>query len=473
MRLFVRVALLVLAFTSAATALDGRRLQVVEGRLVDRHRREVTLRGVNARAAGIFDVTFDDGRLPLQPIPGFDAGDCAQMQALGFNLLRLPINWSALEPTPGAYSQTYLQRIDDIVTACDARGVLTLLDFHQDAFSKEIGQDGAPRWVLDLLLGVGNYPYVGGPLTDLGARRFAPSTQAAFQAFFENASDIQGRFGDAAIVLAERFRHHPGVIGYEIMNEPLAVLTPNGGALLDALHQRITAAIRTVDRRHLVVFEPDTIRNITNSAPRPAAPFPDRRAIYAPHIYTGVFDGQTYTGNAALLAPSMENAAAEAAAWGSPLLIGEYGIDPNHPHANEWITAQLDLQDRLRAHSTFWVWEETSEGMWGLFDGESGTPGSERLSRTTALSRVYARLVPGQVLEHTFDATANTLRLRYLARGRSNLEVFVPSRRYPSGFTVRCDGVPLAVTQDPVTGTISFPCGARRAEHTVTIDPLP
>src|SRR4029077_9218816 len=162
------------------------------------------------------------------------------------------------------------------------------------------------------------------------------------------------------------------------------------------------------DRRHLVVFEPNALRNFRNRAPLPSTPFPDRRALYAPHIYTGVFDGTDFsTGDPALLAPSMEAAAAEAAAWGTPLLIGEYGIDPGHPHANDWITAELDLQDRLRAHSTFWLWEEISSGHWGLFDGESSEPGGERIARTTALSRVYARAVPGRVLEHTFDPAQN------------------------------------------------------------------
>ena len=87
-------ALLVLTLAAPATALDGRRLRVADGKLVDGHGREITLRGVNARVAGIFDVTFDDGRLPLEPIPTFDAGDADRMRDLGFDLLRLAINWS-------------------------------------------------------------------------------------------------------------------------------------------------------------------------------------------------------------------------------------------------------------------------------------------------------------------------------------------------------------------------------------------
>jgi hypothetical protein len=84
---------LLLLAASPVRALDGGALRVSGGRLLDRRGREVTLRGVNARVRGIFDVTFDDGRLPLEPIPVFDAGDAARMQALGFDLLRLPISW--------------------------------------------------------------------------------------------------------------------------------------------------------------------------------------------------------------------------------------------------------------------------------------------------------------------------------------------------------------------------------------------
>ena len=465
------LALLILcASTAAHAALDGRRLHFADGRLRDQRGREVTLRGVNARAQGIFDDTFDDGRLPLEPIPVFDAGDAERMQSLGFNLLRLPISWSALEPTPGAYDRSYLDRIAAVVDACTRRGILVIIDFHQDAFSKEIGQDGAPRWVLDLLLGPGNYPYLGGPLDDLTARRFAPSTVAAFHDFFADQDGIQERFAAAAVAVAKRFRRARGVLGYELMNEPFVLAAGGTQVQLDAFHVRVATAIRRVDRRHLIVFEPDTIRNLTNQAPLPAAPFPVPGALYAPHIYTGVFDGLDFSsGNPALLAPSMERAANEAAAWGTPLLVGEYGIDPTSPVANRWITAELDLQDRLRAHSTFWLWKEISGGYWGLYDAN----GVERTSRTRALSRAYARAVPGTVTEHTFDDTASTLRLRYQARGRAPLELFVPAGRFPDGVVLRCDGRSISVTPDPGVGTVRLHCGRGTGEHLVELEPAP
>ena len=41
--------------------------------------------------------------------------DFAQMRALGFNVVRLVLNWSQLEPTAGTYSTTYLDRVAQVV----------------------------------------------------------------------------------------------------------------------------------------------------------------------------------------------------------------------------------------------------------------------------------------------------------------------------------------------------------------------
>jgi hypothetical protein len=58
---------------------------------------------------------------------------------------------------------------------------------------------------------------------------------------------------------------------------------------------------------------------------------------------------------------------------------------------NAWISAELDLQDRLRAHSTFWLWEEISSGHWGLFAGESYEPARARRADDGALAGLRPR----------------------------------------------------------------------------------
>ena len=72
---------------------DGTHLRDDRGRIA-------LLHGVNARIEGVFDVTFDDGRVPVEEVPPLTAEDCRRMRALGFDHLRLPINWSGIEPDP-------------------------------------------------------------------------------------------------------------------------------------------------------------------------------------------------------------------------------------------------------------------------------------------------------------------------------------------------------------------------------------
>src|SRR5688572_5756558 len=191
---------------------DGRHFRDAEGRAV-------ILRGINARVAGVFDVTFSDGREAVEEIPPFEAADAARMAELGFNLLRLPINWSAVEPVRGQYDKTYLDKIARVVDLCRAHGVLVLIDVHQDAWSKEIGEDGAPLWAIvpppEKLL--------SGPLHDLGERRLSAQVTKAFISFFtQDANQMQDAFAAMLAEVARRFTGDQAVLGYEIFNEPQA-----------------------------------------------------------------------------------------------------------------------------------------------------------------------------------------------------------------------------------------------------------
>lgn len=116
-------------------ASDGVHLRDADGRVA-------LLRGINARVDGVFDVTLDGGRIPLESIPVLTQADCHRMRQLGFDLLRLPIQWSGIEPASGSYDDAYLARVDAAIACADAAGMLVVVDLHQDAYSKEIGEDG-------------------------------------------------------------------------------------------------------------------------------------------------------------------------------------------------------------------------------------------------------------------------------------------------------------------------------------------
>ncbi|MCU0672586.1 MAG: glycoside hydrolase family 5 protein [Myxococcota bacterium] len=344
---------------------------------VDADGRVVILRGVNARIDGVFDVDLGPGRVPLQPIPSFDASDATAMRAFGFNVLRLPMQWSGVEPndtTPPTYVDDYLDRVEAVLDACRDAGIFVLVDLHQDAYSKWIGEDGAPLWAIvpepDMIL--------EGPLTDLAERRTSGQVLRAFETFFGDSAvgeRLRARYAAMAAHVATRFSDHPAVIGYDVFNEPVA-----DDDQTRRLNVSVAEAIRAVTRQ-LVFFEPPALqRNLADASGTPGAPFPVEGAVYAPHVYTLAFigtDEQRESFTIATLRRGNRTAADEARRWGTPLFIGEFGYDPAGIRAADYYRMQLDLQDEVGASSAVWLWKEDSQGSWGFHDfegeGEDGT----------------------------------------------------------------------------------------------------
>jgi endoglycosylceramidase len=429
---------------------DGEHLRDAEGRVA-------LLRGVNARVEGVFDVTFDDGRTPLEPIPPLTAADCTRMRELGFDLLRLPINWSGVEPTRGTYSEAYLEKVDAAIECAANAGVLVLVDLHQDAYSKEIGEDGAPLWAIQ----PPPTELLQGPLNDLGARRLSSQVQAAFATFFDpdDASGLQAAFADMFEHVAKRWANHPGVLGFELFNEP-----DTGSIEVDAFHERVGEVVRAAAPDKLVFFEPPALRNIVDFVPKAKEPFPITGGVYSPHIYTFVFyPDQTKFQNATPeeLEVSMRNARDEAAAWRTPLLIGEFGVGPNDEPAHVlWMQTQGQLHDRYFASNAFWVWKERSQASWGVYDYEPTTDTwTERPLVVGWVSRVHVARIAGTPRSVESSPAGDTLRVEIEPGSATSAPhlVYIPER-FAATARATCDGVEVTAQRDPSNGLIAVSC---------------
>ncbi len=171
--------------------------------------------------------------------------DFAQMRAAGFDLVRLTINWSELEPTAGTYSTTFLDRIAQVVGWARQQGIRVILDMHQDGYSRFLtspadasvpqqapppgctpadGQDGAPAWAVF----TDGKPSCGAD----GQSQLNLAGAEAFLNFWDNrtvpgpqgeapGTGLQDHYIGALEALARRFAGNPAVLGYEVMNEPL------------------------------------------------------------------------------------------------------------------------------------------------------------------------------------------------------------------------------------------------------------
>jgi endoglycosylceramidase len=438
--------------------------------LVDTEGRVIFLHGVNARVNGVFDVTFDDGRKELEPIPVFTADDAAAMRAMGLDALRLPINWSGLEPTADkGFDEAYLDRVAAIVTLCSAAKIKVLVDFHQDAYSKEIGEDGAPLWAIK----PPPSKLLEGPLTDLGSRRTSGQVLQAFSTFFGDTGDgaaLRTRFAAAVGHVTARFKGDDAVIGIEIMNEPLADET----AQLVRLHDEVIKAIRAADPGRLAFFEPDAQRNLFDHAPLAARdPWPG--TVYAPHVYTLAFTGsdeQHQQMTRATLEPSNKAARAEARSWNAPLAITEFGYDPAGIQADNYLAWQLELEDKYQASGFYWVWKEDSQGAWGLFDHDAAkSTWTMRDHVRKALSRVTPEAIAGWPESFGHDREKKHFELKFTGDPAITApsRIFVPAAAdFAASFEVTCDGKAITTPRDAATGIVEVPCGGAGA-HTIVI----
>ena len=429
-------------------------------RLLDEQGREVVLHGVNARVQGVFDVTFDDGRLPLEEIPAFSKDDLRFLRdEVGINALRVPINWSGLEPDEaGVVDDDYLARVDDVLDVCADLAVWCLVDLHQDGFSKEIGEDGAPLWAIQ----PPPTELLGGPLTDLEQRRLSPQVFAAFDTFFSGTHGVQDAFLDLLARLATHLKDKPYVLGIEVFNEPVGDDVP-----ILSFAQRAIHAIHDVDADRLVLWEPNSLRNLQDTARTDGGLQQDNDA-YAPHLYPEVFSGQRdlwESRDPTRLVLSCDNARAEADEHDAPLVVTEFGNAPQFDHGLAWIARMQHEMDRVRASRFFWVYEEISQGQWGFFD--DGHVLREPL--VDVLARPTAEAIAGTV--QTLDVDDDGA-LHVTFAGGGTHAVRLPARAFAQGAQATCDDVDVDVT--PVRDSLfSVVCGDAGAQalHTLVVRP--
>lgn len=435
-----------------ALRTDPNAVHVVGTTFRDTQGRQLLFRGYNAKVTTLLDVTFDDGRTPNESFPDLSEAETTRIEQLGWNVLRIPVSWSGLEPQPQQYAQAWMQKLDAVLAMAHEHAFYIIIDMHQDAYSKEIGEDGEPLWAIT----PPPTQLLEGPYSD--ARRLTPQVLNAGYSFFADANamdgrDLQGAYVSAVQQVVQHVVGDPAVLGYEAFNEPVVL----DYQLLDAFHQTFAAGVHAIDADAPVLFEPVSTRNETDDAVVPSSPWTSGPGAYAVHIYTGIFSMPgvwTATNeDPSILAPSMAHADLERAGWGTPMFVTEFGCDQTQPQGPVWMSDELDLQDQYLTSST--AWEFSGLGAWGFHDDS----GNERPATTYVMARMFPRAVAGDLLQIERPSPGDMIVHYRPSAATAGLPHEVSlSTAFVTSPAITCDGQPVGFTQ--LTGRATFVCTA-------------
>jgi endoglycosylceramidase len=461
------VALAVAGLAGTASAHDDGRnrllpLHVGHGKrvaIIDTEGRQVTLRGVNLNSLG--DYYQDDPHLP--PVVPVTGADWDSMAAHGFNVVRLLVSWSALEPSPGHIDGAYVARIRQVVRDAARRGIYSVIDMHQDAWGKyiasprsvtcaagrspAIGWDGAPEWatITD-----------GADTCTAGSREDSEAVLTAWDSFYTDRSGIQSHLVRVWNALGRAFGREPAVAGYDLINEPNHGHRTDFAERLGAYYGRAIDAIRAGERSAGGFSHPVFFETTVFGVGVPVGFTSDRNVVFEGHNYGESIGDLPIEGVFAYFQ-------ALATEYDAPLWIGEYGWFSDPPAQRSKLVRYAAAEDALlTSGDAWWQWRQAcgdphSIGHPGgtpdpiqIHFQRNGCPGDHNLGVIPEWSctwRAYPRAVAGRlrsrvsVCDGALDFTAST-------RRAATAEVWFPGPVRP---TVTGTNIGPA-TREPVPG---------------------
>ncbi|MFG3436166.1 glycoside hydrolase family 5 protein [Nonomuraea sp. NPDC047897] len=335
----------------------------------------------------------------------FTEDDAALLAGLGMNCVRIPVNYHHFESDerPFEIIEHGFRHLDRVIDLLGAHGVHTVIDLHALPGSQN------QHWHSD-----------------------NPTHVAAFW----RHRHFQDRVVNLWEAIADRYRDHPWVAGYNPVNEP----GDPSGKVVGPFYDRLVKAVRAADPRHVLFLDGNTY----------ATDFTVFREVYENTVFVchdyalagfahgGPYPG--YTRGSWCDRGQLEEAFARRSRFqretGTPLWVGEFGpVYTGDPAVDEQryriLRDQLEIYD---AHDAGWsLWTYKDVGLQGLVCAAG--PYLDRFGPFIAKKRRLGVDRWGSTMEETAEVLAPLHRL--LAEEAPGWEPYPWGARYQTDDLVR------------------------------------
>lgn len=220
------------------------KISTFETKFIDSEGRERIFNGMNLCDKG-YNKSESERRTYDVP---FDEKLISTLSETGFNIIRLGMTWDAVEPQPGQYNEAYLDKIEKVADLCAKYGIYFYLDMHQDLYAGfyETAGDGAPEWAC-LTDGA---KFKKTKLVWAEGYFWGKAVHNCFDNFWAdkeyNGIPLQTYFCNMWKHVAERFKDHPALFGFDLLNEPFP--GSDGGKIFRGLIMNVAKTVLT-DKR--------------------------------------------------------------------------------------------------------------------------------------------------------------------------------------------------------------------------------
>ena len=342
--------------------------------------------------------------------------DFARISNWGFDVVRLPIGWTYIEPEPGKYNEEYLKLIDRVILWCKLHGLYVVLDMHQWRWGPKFKGCGMPDWLTPN----------------------ANTEAEAAKTFFYN-SDLWKKLAAVWKLLALRYKDEPAIAAYDIFNEPplySGMSLPDFTKQVTMFYSYMINEIRKVDKRHILMYEP-VWGGLYEGTPM----ITGHNIILSIHTYIGgTADG--VTGYEKTTYSKMEY---EIRRWVSlgrrldiPIWVGEYGVGSGAYKAKEWARDMTSLFDKYVLGYAWWTYWRDEKSFGLLYPN-----GTEKKQIVDMITRPLPARSSAPIYTMHFDVDKKVFICIYNATSKNLISyIKIPLRHYPdfpNGYDIQCN----------------------------------